>query len=83
MTVPNTAARPVPVDSTDNALLLDSAVNLVDLARADGNKVLRALPRDTGLFQVVDLVSALGHLRQAAVLIDRCADALESGAVQR
>lgn len=62
-------------------LLLDAAVNMIDLARNDGNKVLQALPRDVGLFQIVDLVTALGHLRQAAVLFDRCADALE--AVQR
>ncbi|MDN4520717.1 hypothetical protein QYF68_23290 [Mycolicibacterium austroafricanum] len=71
------------VKSADIALRLDSAVNLIDLARADGNKVLQDLPRDTGLFQVVDMVAALGHLRQAAVLIDKVADALESEAVQR
>ncbi|WP_231646284.1 hypothetical protein [Mycolicibacterium mengxianglii] len=56
---------------------LDIIVNKIDLIRADGNKVLQELPRDTGLFQVVDLVTVLGHLRQAAVLVDRVSDAIE------
>lgn len=79
-TVSTTGHSPVPL-ATDTALLLDGAVNLIDIARNNGNKVLRDLPRDTGLFQVVDLVTALCHLKQAAVLIDRCADALEAGQV--
>lgn len=59
---------------------LDAMVNLVDLARIDGNKMLRELPRDTGLFAVVDIVTALNHLRQAACLLDKAADALETDA---
>ncbi|WP_231646366.1 hypothetical protein [Mycolicibacterium mengxianglii] len=62
---------------------LDILVNKIDLIRADGNKVLRSLPREVGLFQVVDLVTALGHLRQATVLVDRVADALETVEVRR
>ena len=83
-TVRTTSTKPVaPSMSTETALLLDGAVNLIDLARSDGDKVLRALPKTAPLFSVVDLVTALGHLRQAAVLLDGVADALESEAVQR
>lgn len=63
---------------TDFARRLDAAVNLVDLARNDGNKILRELPRTAPLFAAVDLVCALGHLRQAALLLDGVADTLES-----
>lgn len=71
--VQNTVKSP-----TDFALRLDTAVNLVDLARNDGNKILRELPRTAPLFSIVDLVTALGHLRQAAILLDGVADTLES-----
>jgi hypothetical protein len=64
----------------DVPLLLDQTTNMVDLARADANKALRMLPADAPLFAVVDLVAALGHLRQAAVLIDRAADQLDTTA---
>lgn len=64
--------------ATDVALALDSAVNLTDLARTDLNAVLRTLPDDVPLFAVVDLVAALGHLRLAAIMIDRAADALNA-----
>lgn len=66
--------------SADAALQLDGAVNLVDLARADANNALRMMPADVPLFAVVDVVAALGHLRQAAVLIDRAADQLDATA---
>lgn len=59
---------------------LDVAVNRVDLLRADINAVLRELPPVAPLMTVVDIVSALGHLRQAAVLIDKATDALEADA---
>lgn len=35
------------------------------------------------LFSVVDLVTGLGHLRQASVLIDRVAESLDAEAVSR
>ena len=75
---PPPSRRPVPA----TALQLDAMVKLVDLARNDGNKVLNQLPRDTGLFQVVDLVSALNHLKQAVLLIDRVADQIEADAAE-
>jgi hypothetical protein len=46
--------------------------------RHDLNAVLQELPDDAPLFAVVDLVTALGHLRQAAVGIDKAADALDT-----
>lgn len=62
---------------------LDAAVKLIDLARTEGNAVLCALPADAPLFSVVDLVSALGHLRQASVLIDSVAESLNTEAASR
>ncbi|MDW5609267.1 hypothetical protein [Mycolicibacterium sp. D5.8-2] len=59
---------------------LDVAVNRIDLIRSDGNEILRGLPADAPLFAVADLVSALCHLRQAAVAFDRASDALEADA---
>lgn len=56
---------------------LDAAVNRVDLIRADLNAELRQLPADAPLFAVTDVVVALGHLRRAAVALDRASDALE------
>lgn len=66
--------RPVP----ESALKLDESVNVVDLVRHDLNVVFRELPANAPLFAVSDLVGALCHLRQAAVLIDRAADLLEA-----
>jgi len=65
---------------TNVAHQLDKAVNLIDLARNDGNAALRELPPAAPLFSVVDLVTALGHLRQAALLLDGVADTLEAAA---
>lgn len=62
---------------TTQAQQFDVLVNRIDLVRHDGNEILRQLPASAPLFAVVDLVTALGHLRQAAVLIDRVADALD------
>ena len=59
---------------------LDIAVNKVDLLRHDLNEELQALPTTAPLMAVVDLVTALGHLRQAAVLLDQANDTLESAA---
>ena len=59
---------------------LDIAVNRVDLIRADLNNELRQLPADAPLFAVTDVVIALGHLRQAAVALDKASDALEADA---
>ena len=81
--MPHHTTPPPPSVLSQQALLLDTISNLVDLARADGNRVLRELPRTAPLFGVVDLVTALGHLRQAALLVDRCADALDRAEVTR
>lgn len=61
----------------DVSLRLDTAANLIELARGDANTALRAVPADAPLFAVVDLVAALGHLRQAARLIDRAGVAID------
>lgn len=70
-----------PAGETPVSEVLDNAVNLIDVARADGNKVLQGLPQDAPLFVSVDLVTALGHLRQAALLIDGAADTLTDAGV--
>lgn len=62
---------------------LDVAVNKVDLLRHDLNEELRGLPDDSPLFAVSDLVAVLGHLRQAAVLLDRATGAIEADAEDR
>lgn len=59
---------------------IDVAVNKVDLLRHDLNEILRELPESPPLFAVADIVVALGHLRRAAVALDRATDALESDA---
>lgn len=69
--------------ATETSLQLDAAVNMIDLARADANKVLRALPATAPLFGCVDLVTAICHLKQASVLIDQVADLLDAEAAQR
>lgn len=61
---------------------LDVAVNRVDLLRQDVNAVLRELPTNAPLWAVADVVTALGHLRQAAVLLDRANDVLEADAAE-
>lgn len=61
---------------------IDVLVNRVDIIRADGNEILRGLNADAPLFAVADLVSALCHLRQAAVLLDRANDVLEADAAE-
>lgn len=60
---------------------IDVAVNKTDLLRHDLNEILRVLPADAPLMGVVDLVTALGHLKRAAVALDRATDALEADAV--
>lgn len=83
----------VPVESGDTctfcasyvppetpAQQLDVAVNKVDLLRHDVNEILRELPANAPLMAVVDVVTALGHLRRAAVALDRATDALEADA---
>ncbi|MDW5613241.1 hypothetical protein [Mycolicibacterium sp. D5.8-2] len=59
---------------------LDVAVNRIDLLRRDINGVVQDLPADAPLFAVADVVTALGHLRQSAVLLDRANDVLEADA---
>lgn len=60
---------------------LDVLVNRLDLLRHDFNETLQALPTDAPLLSVADLVVALGHMRQAAVLVDKVSDALEAASV--
>lgn len=57
---------------------IDVAVNKVDLLHHDLNEILRELPESAPLFAVADIVVALGHLRRAAVALDRATDALET-----
>ena len=76
MTVPTTTPSVVPVVST--ALVLDQAVNMIDLVRNDLNKVFPAVAETAPLFAVVDVLAALGHLRHAVVAIDKAADAIEA-----
>ncbi|MDA4103514.1 hypothetical protein MMON44395_18270 [Mycolicibacterium monacense DSM 44395] len=65
----------VPPESPSQRL--DVAANRVDLLRHDINDVLRDLPETAPLFAVADVVTALGHLRRAAVALDRANDVLE------
>ncbi|MHC9292494.1 hypothetical protein ACRCUN_08485 [Mycobacterium sp. LTG2003] len=44
---------------------------------------MNSLPTDSSLWLHVDLVRAIGHLRAAAVLVDKIADQLDAGAVAR
>lgn len=84
MTVqPSTHTSPPPRwrSALEPARKLDDNVNVVDIVRHDLNEVFRALPSDAPLFAVADLVTALCHLRQAAVAIDRAADLLEAAEV--
>lgn len=71
MTVPTT---------TDQRL--DTIVNLIDRVRQDLNSILRESLQDAPLFAVSDVVAGLGHLREAAVAIDRASDVLEAEAVR-
>lgn len=43
--MPHHTTPPPPSVLSQQALLLDTISNLIDLARADGNRVLRELPR--------------------------------------
>jgi len=72
----------VPIPETP-AQHLDVLVNKIDLIRHDGNEVLRALPTNAPLFGVVDVVVALGHLRLAAVALDKATDLIEAAEVAR
>lgn len=68
----------VPPESL--AQRLDVAVNRVDLLRHDINGVVQQLPTDAPLLTVADVVTALGHLRQASALLDKASDELEADA---
>lgn len=83
----------VPVDSGDTCNFcsnytppqtvpqkIDVAVNKVDLLRHDINSVLQEIPPNAPLMAVVDVVTALGHLKRAAVALDRANDLLEADA---
>lgn len=61
---------------------LDIAVNKVDLLRHDLNEELQTLTADAPLLAVVDIVTALGHLKRAAVALDRATDQLEAATAE-
>ena len=82
MTVPITTPSAVPQPS-DIALMVDTCVNMADLARGDISRVMPRLPASTSLWVHVDLVRAIGHLRQASVLLDKITDQLDIQAVTR
>lgn len=61
--------------------ILEDATNRIDLIRGDLNALIRKLPNDdTPMFTIVDIVNALWNLRNASVLLDKAADALEADA---
>lgn len=64
---------------------LGDAIAKIDGIRAGINAVIRDLPDETGMFIIVDVVSALWNLRNASVMLDKANEALESDAesVQR
>ncbi|MEN4399653.1 hypothetical protein [Mycolicibacterium conceptionense] len=82
MTLPTATAPALPLP-TDIALVFDQSTNMADLARADISKLLPTLPDGINLWVFVDLVRAVHHLRQAVVLIDKAADAIEATGVTR
>ncbi|MEX3644329.1 hypothetical protein [Mycolicibacterium porcinum] len=82
MTLPAAGTVPVP-QLSDIALMLDTTVNMADLARGDLSRLMPQLPERTSLWVHVDLVRAIGHLRQAAVLLDKATDQLDVQVVQR
>ncbi|KMO70092.1 hypothetical protein [Mycolicibacterium chlorophenolicum] len=63
----------------------DDAVFRIDMIRTAINAAIRELPEDVPMFALVDVVNALWNLRNASVLLDKAADALEADteAVQR
>lgn len=69
----NCAAPPATIPQR-----LDTAVNQIDLVRADINAVLRDLPEDSPMFAIVDITNALGNLRNASVLLDKANDTIEA-----
>lgn len=75
-TVTPSANAPEP-QLSDIALMLDTTVNMADLARGDISRLMPRLPATTSLWVHVDLVRAIGHLRQASVLLDKITDQLD------
>lgn len=82
MTVPIDTPSAVP-QLSDIALVLDTTVNMTNLARGDISRLMPRLPATTSLWVHVDLVRAIGHLRQASVLLDKVTDQLDVQAVAR
>lgn len=78
MTVHLLPVRPQPptFPANESALLLDGAINVIEVARNDSVLALEALPENAPLFAAVDLVTGLGHLRQAAFLLGGVIDTL-------
>lgn len=75
-TVTPSADAPEPKLS-DIALMLDTCVNMADLARGDISRLMPRLPATTSLWVHVDLVRAIGHLRKVSVLLDKITDQLD------
>lgn len=74
-TVTPLADVPVP-QLSDIALMLDTTVNMADLARGDLSQLMPQLPDTTSLWVHVDLVRAIVHLRKAVALVDKVTDQL-------
>lgn len=56
----------------------DVLINRIDLVRHDGNDILQQLPPHAPLFAIVDIVTALSHLRLAAIALNKATAALEA-----
>lgn len=71
---------PVPdahPQSADIESLLAELVTGIDQSRCDLDTAAKAMPDDAPLFAVVDLVVAIGHLRQAARRVERAGRAVQ------
>ncbi|PND54441.1 hypothetical protein CRM90_27980 [Mycobacterium sp. ENV421] len=63
------------------ALLRDGATRNTTAAIEDATDAIESLPTDAPMFAVVDIVTALSHLHQAAKLIASAANQLDAQAV--
>jgi hypothetical protein len=74
----NLLADATLTDRHESTSALDRIVTLVDQSRHELQGVLAVLPDSAALFACIDLVTALDHLRLAAVAIDKAADQLDT-----
>ncbi len=68
---PNTHPDPAEIES-----VLAGVVAGIDQIRCDLDTAAKAMPDTAPLFSVVDLIVAIGHLRQAARRVERSTRAL-------